>query len=386
MLGALAGAALARPAIAQLRPVRIGVLGDSTGMGAGSAGADTAVRLAIADSGGRADGRRIEIVSGAFRWRPDEALAVARDWFDAQGVGAIMDAPGLAAPAAVQRLAQERGRSVLNTGSAHPDLTGAACVPVATHWSDDMRAIAWALAAQAGRARWFLVATDTPFAAFVHREAVRAIEAVGGSVAGLSRRPEGARAFEGAMAQAEASGAAALGFCDPAPVLELQMRAARAAGWGRPGRIAAAFAAIPADARALGADADGFLVARGFHWNDTDATRAFAARFRDAAGALPDAPQAAAYVAARHWLAAVALGDETDGAAANLEMRRNWAWAFGRRIKLRYDGRAITDIAAYRLRGDGATGDPWADAEKVATIPGETAYALARRSGCPVPG
>ena len=39
-----------------------------------------------------------------------------------------------------------------------------------------------------------------------------------------------------------------------------------------------------------------------------------------------------------------------------------------------------------QLRGNGATGDPWADAEKVATIPGETAYALARRSGCQVPG
>ena len=78
---------------AQARPFRIGVLNDQSGFYAdsGGLGGVTAVQMAVKDFGGSVLGRPIEILSADHQNKPDIGSAVARRWFDAEGVDVIVD-------------------------------------------------------------------------------------------------------------------------------------------------------------------------------------------------------------------------------------------------------------------------------------------------------
>ena len=94
-LGLLIGAPLASPVRAQdnAQPVKIGVLTDMAGMykdimGPGSV---LAAQMAVDDYGGKVLGRPVEIVSGDHQTKPDVGAAIARNWFDNNGVGVVVD-------------------------------------------------------------------------------------------------------------------------------------------------------------------------------------------------------------------------------------------------------------------------------------------------------
>ena len=75
--------------------VRIGVLTDESGPYADSAGpgAILAAKMAAKDFGGAVKGHKIEIVDADTQNKPDVAAAIARRWYDAEGVNAIVDLP-----------------------------------------------------------------------------------------------------------------------------------------------------------------------------------------------------------------------------------------------------------------------------------------------------
>ena len=85
VLGGLAAAVAAplRRAASQARALRIGVLGTTTGATSWSGpGALAATRFAAADFATQLDGRPVEVLDADFQGRPDEAVAIARRWFD----------------------------------------------------------------------------------------------------------------------------------------------------------------------------------------------------------------------------------------------------------------------------------------------------------------
>ena len=145
--------------------------------------------MAAQGTGTLPDGRTVSVVTTSYWLRPDDALAIAGPWFD-RGVSAIVDVPGSAAAVAVQALARSRGRTMLVTGSVNPALTGRDCSPFGSSWGIDSVSMTTALVgalARSGTKNWFLVAPDTVLGQAVQADAVRAIEAVGGHVAGRSR-------------------------------------------------------------------------------------------------------------------------------------------------------------------------------------------------------
>jgi len=360
----LPGLARAQPT----RPVRIGVLGDASGMAGTISGPPVvaAVRLAIGDGGRLPEGQDIQVLSGTFNARPDEALAIARTWFMDDGVIAVLDVPGMNTPSAVQRLATRFNRAVLNTGSINADLYGAECSVTATHWADDMRAMAAALARASvkdSRETWFLIHLDTAIGTLVQREAAKAIAAAGGRVVGVSRRPEGTQDYATVFAHARDSGARMIGFCDPFDDLAIQVAQARAAGVSAPDRTPAAFLGTLMDVKRLGADAAGLWLARSFYWNDNDLTRGFARRFLATTGRMPDSSHAAAYAATRHLLRAIAEREGLDGIALNRVMRRMPAYLFGSAARPLPDGRVPREMAVYRVRANPST--DWDLLEKI---------------------
>jgi branched-chain amino acid transport system substrate-binding protein len=104
-------ALLSLPASAQT-PLKLGLLLDMSGPYAEITGEGTvtAARMAVDDFGGKVLGRPVEIVFADHQNKPDIAASLARQWFDNEGVEAILDVAASAPALAVNEIAKQRGR------------------------------------------------------------------------------------------------------------------------------------------------------------------------------------------------------------------------------------------------------------------------------------
>src|SRR5882757_8136606 len=135
----VAAVALTAAASAQMSgdAVKIGVLNDMSGLYADISGSGSveAARKAIADFGGTVNGKKIELISADHQNKPDIGSAIANQWFDNDGVDAIVDVPTSSVALAVQQIARSKGKVFLISGAASSDLTGKACSPTSVHWT-----------------------------------------------------------------------------------------------------------------------------------------------------------------------------------------------------------------------------------------------------------
>ena len=88
--------------------VKLGVLNDMSSLYADLSGAGSveAARMAIADFGGSVNGKKIELISADHQNKPDVGSAIATQWFDNDGVDAIVDVPTSSVALAVQQIAR----------------------------------------------------------------------------------------------------------------------------------------------------------------------------------------------------------------------------------------------------------------------------------------
>jgi branched-chain amino acid transport system substrate-binding protein len=95
--------------------VRIGILNDQSGPYADFGGKTSvdAARMAVEDVGGKVLGKQVEIISGDHQNKPDLGSALARRWFDVDGVSAIAELTNSAVALAVQQIAKEQGKITL---------------------------------------------------------------------------------------------------------------------------------------------------------------------------------------------------------------------------------------------------------------------------------
>ena len=120
--GLLAGA----PASAQ--GVKIGVLNDQSGTFAdyGGKGSVEAAKMAIEDFGGSVLGEKIELINADHQNKADLASAIARRWYDVEGVDMITDLTLSSVALAVQQIAAEKKKIDIVVASSTPALTGSA--------------------------------------------------------------------------------------------------------------------------------------------------------------------------------------------------------------------------------------------------------------------
>ena len=114
---ALAALGLATPALAQDKTVKIGVLNDMSSLYADIGGPNSlaAVKMAVEDSGLKAKGWNIEVLSGDHQNKPDIGVNIARQWIDAEKVDAIADTPSSGVALAVNNLVKEKNSVLLNS-------------------------------------------------------------------------------------------------------------------------------------------------------------------------------------------------------------------------------------------------------------------------------
>jgi branched-chain amino acid transport system substrate-binding protein len=393
LIAAAGGAGLASRGRAQDAPppLVIGVLTDRSGIGASMSGPPLvqAVEMAVRDAGRMPDGRLLAVVTDSFHLKPDDALGIARRWFD-QGVSAIVDVPGASAAIAVQALARSRGRTTLITGSLSAELTARACSPFGSQWSIDSASMTTALVrtlARDGRKNWFLVAPDTVLGLAVQADALRAIDDAGGQVAGRSRHPADTTDFASIVAQAKGSGAQAIGLCDIADGLRIQIGQFQTGGLNQDDRKIVAFLPAISEIHAAGAAAArGLLLAAPFYWNQNEQSRSFANRFLTATGQMPDSAHAAAYVAVRHYLRAASVTEGLDADLINQEMRRTPVYFFGRSARLRLDGRLAIDLSLLRVKAPEAMHTEWDHYEQIGLISAADIYRPLTLTGCNAAG
>src|SRR5215467_8889220 len=138
--------ALTVPASAEVSGdvVKIGVLNDMSSLYADISGPGSveAARMAIADFGGAVNGKKIELISADHQNKPDIGSSIATQWFDNDGVDAIVDVPTSSVALAVQEVARNKNKAFLISGAAASDLTGKACSPSSVHWTYDTVALA----------------------------------------------------------------------------------------------------------------------------------------------------------------------------------------------------------------------------------------------------
>src|SRR6476659_9944837 len=111
LAGLIAALALSAAAQAQIAKdtVKIGVLADMSSLYAdlGGPGSTEAAKMAVADFGGTVGGKKVEVISADHQNKPDVGAAIARQWFDQDGVDMITDLTTSTVTIAVQEVARQ---------------------------------------------------------------------------------------------------------------------------------------------------------------------------------------------------------------------------------------------------------------------------------------
>jgi branched-chain amino acid transport system substrate-binding protein len=377
---ALAWGGLVSPPWAGGPPLRIGILTDASGPYAdsGGQGSVVAAEMAAKDFGGDVLGRKIEVVLNDTLNKPDVASAVARRWFDVEGVSAILDLPVSPVAFAAQAVARDKNRTVMVTAGATTDITSKFCAINSSHWADDSYAIATAIATaetEGGAKSWFFLTVDTAFGAALQKQATQVIQAKGGKALGAIKYALGASDYSSPLLQAQASGADRIGLAGASEVAN-EIKQGAEFGIGRDGKQAlVGFLVYITDVDALGLQtAQNLKLTSGFYWDQSDDARGFAKRFFAARAAMPTRNHAAIYTAVKHYLEAVKAVGSDEAGAVGKAMRAAPIDYFGHSAHMRSDGRVLYDLTLYRVKTPAESRAPWDYYAKVRDIPAEQAF------------
>ncbi|WP_309144868.1 ABC transporter substrate-binding protein [Bradyrhizobium sp. CCGUVB14] len=367
--------------------VKIGVLGEyGVGRDLGGPGSVTAAKLAAEDFNNEVLGKPIQVISGDHQGKPDVAVNVARQWFDVDHVDAITDLAVSSVGLAVAGLATQSNRSVLISGAATSDLTGANCSAIITHWADDTFALSTGIVPEA-MARlgkdWFIVAVDYSFGTAMLRDASEALVKNGGKVVGSVRYPYGSPDFSSFLLTAQSSGAKVIALASTGSDTVNAVKQAHEFGIQAAGQALVGLLTFIADVHSVGLnDAQGMYLASQYYWNDDDGTRAFAKRFFAIEKRMPTKLQAATYASVKHYFKAIEAAGTDEAKTVNAQMRSMPVDFFGRPARIRQDGRVIYDLGLYRVKAPSASKAPWDYYERIATIPGDKAFRAEKDGGC----
>ncbi len=326
-----ASAALPFAARAQTRPViKIGVLNDMSGPYRDATGMGSVACAQQAVRQFNNAGFDVQVLAADHQNKPDVGAAVARQWFDRDGVDVILDVPTSSVALAVNSIAKEKNKLYINTGAGTGDLTGGQCTNVTIHWSYDTYMLARSTATQVtklGGDKWFFVTADYVFGQQLARDGIRFAKEGGGQVLGEQRYPFPATTdFSSFLLAAQSSGANVIGFANAGTDTSNCIKQAHEFGLMQSMKVAALLMEIT-DVEAIGTEIGaGLYVSASFYWDRDEGTRSLTKAVQGGmpGGEPPNMIQAGCYASTLHYLKAVsALGVDRarDGAAVCAQMK-----------------------------------------------------------------
>ncbi|TAM07612.1 MAG: ABC transporter substrate-binding protein [Paraburkholderia sp.] len=369
--------------------VKIGFITDMSGLYADDDGPGglTAIKMAIADFGGKVLGKPIDLVYADHQNKADIAASKAREWIDRDGITLLFGGTNSAAALAMNDVAKEKKKVVyVNTGAGTDDLTNKQCTPYTIHYGYDTVALAkgtgLAVVKQGGKS-WFFLTADYAFGKSLEKNTADVVKENGGQVVGEVRHPLSASDFSSFLLQAQSSKAQILGLANAGGDTVNAIKAAKEFGIDKTMKTAALLMFLP-DVKSLGLDTtQGLVLTTGWYWDQTDASRKWAQRYYDQTKKMPSELQAADYSFTMNYLKAVQAAGTTDPdkVMAKLKSTRiNDFYTQGGYI--RQDGVLIHDMYLAQVKKPSESKSPWDLYKIVATIPGDQAYTLKKDSTC----
>ena len=393
LIAAMVGAAISTVCAAQeLKPIRLGVLNDQSGVYAdfGGRGSSIAARMAVEDYGGRVLGRPVEVLSADHQNKPDIASTIARGWFERDNVDAVLDLTTSSVALAVREVAIAKNRAMLIASASSPELTGKYCSPITVHWGFDSYAnsvVAAKASVAAGLDSWFFVTGDNAGSHAQEEQAANFVKKAGGKVLGAVRHPLGLADFSSFLLQAQSSKAKVVALANAGVDTTNAIKQAQEFGLTVGGQTVLPMLAFITDIKALGLDnAAGLRFTDGFYWDRTDETRAWSKRFMSLnGGRAPTVVQAAVYTLATHFLKSMDAAKSEEGDVVVKQMKSTAVNdALWKNVRIREDGRSLNDMYLVEVKKPAESKEPWDFYRIVSTIPGDQAFRPLSEGGCPL--
>lgn len=389
---ALGLAAVGVVAIAQAQtpaPLKIGVMEGFSGVyGDLTLGGVEAAQMAVDDFGGKVLGRPIEIVSADHQTKPDVGAAIARKWYDVDGVKMITGLGTSSVALAVRKIAQEKGMIDIVTGAASADLTGPACSETGAHWVYDTYALAKVTGGaivKGGGDSWFFLTADYAFGHALERDVTAVVVASGGKVLGGIRHPLSTQDFSSFLLQAQGSKAKIIGLANAGQDTINAIKQAGEFGIVKSGQRLAGLLVFSTDVVALTLPvAQGLVLTEAFYWDMNDETRAWTKRFRAKRDKIPSMLTAGSYSSTLHYLKAVQAAGTDDAKAVMAKMREiPINDVMTKNGKLRQDGRVERDMYLFQVKSPAESKSKDDIYKLLATVPGNEAYRPLKDGKCP---
>jgi branched-chain amino acid transport system substrate-binding protein len=373
--------------------VKIGVLTDMSGTYSDLSGPGSvwAARKAVEDYTAANKGLKVEVIAADHQNKADISSNTARQWYDVEGVDAIVDLVTSSTALAVNQIAKEKNKVALVSGAASSDLTGKQCTPNTIHWTYDTYALAngtGTAVVKTGGDTWFFLTADYAFGHALERDTAAVVKKNGGKVLGSVRHPFPAQDFSSFLLQAQSSGAKIIGLANAGTDTTNAIKQAAEFGIVAAGQNLAGLLVFITDVHALGLKtAQGLIFTESWYWDANDANRAFAKDFAAAIGGKhPTMVHAGVYSSVIHYLKAVeAMKNDADGAAVVAKMKEmpTEDKLFGKG-SVRPDGRKIHDMYLFEVKKPEESKKPWDYYKLRATIPADEAWRQLAESECPL--
>jgi len=372
--------------------IRIGVLNDMSGpyvdfQGPGSV---LAAQMAVEDYGGKAAGRKVEILSGDHQNKPDIGAALARQWIDTQGVDAIADLPNSAVALAVNQITKDKNKVLLASGAGTDTLTGVQCTPNTVQWTYDTYEIGHAAARaimERGGKSWYFITADYAFGHDLQNQASDEVTKEGGKVLGSVAHPIGASDFSSFLLQAQSSGAQVVALANAGADETNTLKQATEFGLTK-NHIMVGLVFGLQNVPALGLPAaQGLMTVQAWYWDLNDNTRAFAKRYQARMGnhGMPNDMQAGIYSVVLHYLKAIdKLGSAADGkkVVETMEAIPVDDAVYGKG-SIRADGRGLHPVYLTQVKAPTESKGEWDYFKVLATIPADQAFRPIAAGKCP---
>ena len=350
-------AAMASQAHADGNTVKIGFITDMSGLYTdidGQGGAE-AIKMAIADFGGKVLGKPVELVTADHQNKADVAASKAREWFDRGGVdmliGGTNSGTGLA----------------MNKVSAEPVPRASATVSAVV---------------KAGGKSWFFLTADYAFGHALEKSTSDVVKANGGTVVGQVRHPLSASDFSSYLLQAQSSKAQVLGLANAGGDTINAIKAAKEFGIKGKMQIAGLLVFIN-DIHSLGLDnTEGMYLTDSWYWDKDDKSREFAKRYFGKMKKMPSSLQAGDYSATMTYLKAVQAAGTTDADKVMEQLHKIKIDDMFSKGYIRKDGTMVHDMYLMQVKSKKESKEPWDYYKVVATIPGEKAFTTEAESTC----
>ncbi|TWT11778.1 ABC transporter substrate-binding protein [Reyranella sp. CPCC 100927] len=371
-------------------PLKIGVLDGFSGVYADlTAGSVEAAQLAVNDIGGKVLGRPIEVVSADHQNKADIGAAIARKWYDVDGVKMITGLDTSSVALAVRQVSQEKGQIDINTAAGTVDLTGPACSATGAHWVFDTYALAHVTGSalvKEGYDTWFFLTADYAFGHALEKDVTSVVTAAGGKVVGSVRHPISTQDFSSFLLQAQTSKAKIIALANAGGDTINAIKQAGEFAIGKGNQKLAGLLVFASDVQALTIPvAQGLLLTEAFYWDLNDETRAWTARFRKLKDKLPNMAVAGVYSATSHYLKAVQAAGTDEPKAVMAKMRELPVNdMMTKNGKLREDGRLVRDMHLFQVKTPAESKSKDDLYKLITTVPGDQAYRPLKDGNCPL--